>query len=155
MCKIVGIRLLRSHETSAQLNLCETFCTNVLNSSMKLLLQQAVVHRLTKVHHVSFHLYISLLAWLGFMEWINRLDSPPPHVSVNWQSAVIKTWQLHTSALLNHDYLRQQCFAIFRQYDCSTEGYVNVIPVLCNYVGVLVASVSEKVVGQNWYASAL
>lgn len=68
-------------------------------------------------------LCISLLPWLGFMEWINRLDSPPPpHVSVNWQSAVIKTRQLHTSALLNHDYLRQQCFAIFRQYDCSTEG---------------------------------
>lgn len=101
-------------------------------------------------------LYISLLAWLGFIEWINRLDSPrrrcdwisnwqlytwlqvssgiwrrdlsyrwwppPPHVSVNWQTAVIKTRQLHTSALLSHDYLRQQCFAIFRQYDCSTEG---------------------------------
>lgn len=37
----------------------------------------------------------------------------------------------------------------------AQRGYVNVIPVLCNYVGVLVASVSEKVVGQNWYASAL
>lgn len=37
----------------------------------------------------------------------------------------------------------------------AQRGYVNVIPVLCNYVGVLVASVSEKVVGQNWYGSAL
>lgn len=58
MYKTDGIRLLRSHETSAQLNLCETFCTNVLDSSMKLLLQQAAVHRLTEVYHVSYHLSV-------------------------------------------------------------------------------------------------
>lgn len=37
----------------------------------------------------------------------------------------------------------------------AQRGYVNVIPVLCNYVGVLVASVSEKVVGQVRWKSLL